>query len=190
MRDARINQIGEGANEVLKAFIAVVGMRDVGMGLMATAQALQDPTRAIQALWSFGREHAGRLVVKPEVPVSSSDLATEAAELASRVRVFGWTVERTLFAHRDNPEAFLDRQYIHERITDAAIALVTSACTLARLDSATIHGTLSPLDRASGRFFLAMARRRFDLALAELKENDDALQTEAADAAIGANVLG
>ena len=31
MRDARLNMIGEGANEVLRAFIGVVGMRDVGM---------------------------------------------------------------------------------------------------------------------------------------------------------------
>src|SRR5262245_59112366 len=31
MRDARINTIGEGANEVLKAFIAMVGMRDIAM---------------------------------------------------------------------------------------------------------------------------------------------------------------
>src|SRR5262249_32132042 len=30
MRDARINQIGEGANDVLKSFIALVGMRSVG----------------------------------------------------------------------------------------------------------------------------------------------------------------
>ena len=28
LRDARINQIGEGANEVLTSFIALVGMRD------------------------------------------------------------------------------------------------------------------------------------------------------------------
>ncbi len=33
MRDARINTIGEGANEVLKAFIAVVGCRGPGMRL-------------------------------------------------------------------------------------------------------------------------------------------------------------
>ena len=31
VRDARINQIGEGANEVLKSFIALVGMRGPGM---------------------------------------------------------------------------------------------------------------------------------------------------------------
>ncbi len=37
MRDARINQIGEGANEVLKAFIAVVGMRGVGESLKGSS---------------------------------------------------------------------------------------------------------------------------------------------------------
>ena len=31
MRDARINMIGEGANDVLRGFIAVVGMRGVGL---------------------------------------------------------------------------------------------------------------------------------------------------------------
>ena len=30
LRDARINQIGEGANEVLTSFIALVGMRGSG----------------------------------------------------------------------------------------------------------------------------------------------------------------
>src|SRR5439155_5447311 len=33
MRDARINSIGEGANDVLKAFIAVVGARAPGLEL-------------------------------------------------------------------------------------------------------------------------------------------------------------
>ncbi len=31
MRDARINMIGEGANDVLRVFTALVGMRDVGL---------------------------------------------------------------------------------------------------------------------------------------------------------------
>ena len=44
MRDARINTIGEGANEVLKAFIALVGMRDVGEGFKATLDGLKSPS--------------------------------------------------------------------------------------------------------------------------------------------------
>ena len=39
MRDARINQIGEGANDVLRSFIAVVGMRGVGESLRGVLSA-------------------------------------------------------------------------------------------------------------------------------------------------------
>jgi alkylation response protein AidB-like acyl-CoA dehydrogenase len=172
MRDARINQIGEGANEVLKAFIAVVGMRDVGMGLMSTAEALKDPKKTIPALWRFGTEHAGRLVSKPRVPVLSSELAGEGLALAARVKRFGWAVEQTLFAHRDNPEAFLEKQLIHERLANAAIALLTSACTLSRLDSETTRGT-DANKRAAGLLYLKLAGRQFDEMIGQLKENDD-----------------
>src|SRR5882762_2487203 len=43
MRDARINQIGEGANDVLRAFIALVGMRGVGEYLQGVLQSLWSP---------------------------------------------------------------------------------------------------------------------------------------------------
>ena len=71
MRDARINQIGEGANEVLKSFIAMVGMRDVGMGLASTLGGLKKPATFFPTLWSFGRSHASRFVATPEVPVKT-----------------------------------------------------------------------------------------------------------------------
>ena len=57
MRDARINTIGEGANEVLLAFIAVVGMRDVGLGLKSTLEGLKRPSRSSHALVVQPRAH-------------------------------------------------------------------------------------------------------------------------------------
>jgi alkylation response protein AidB-like acyl-CoA dehydrogenase len=185
MRDARINQIGEGANEVLKAFIAVVGLRDVGMGLMETAKRLQHPREMFPALWKFGSAHASRLVNRPVVPVVSEALRPVAEALSKRVASFGWVAERTLFAHRDNPEAFLDRQYIHERLADAAIALVTSACTLARLDSSPRERDGSDANLA-GELYLRLAARRYDQAMRELKDNDDSLLTATADALLSA----
>ncbi len=62
MRDARINTIGEGANEVLKAFIALVGMRDIGEGLKSTLEGLKKPGSFLPTLWRFGGAHLGRLV--------------------------------------------------------------------------------------------------------------------------------
>src|SRR5919198_1245750 len=43
LRDARINQIGEGANEVLTSFIALVGMKGPGERLQSVWQALHHP---------------------------------------------------------------------------------------------------------------------------------------------------
>src|ERR1043165_2715110 len=53
MRDARINMIGEGANDVLKAFIAVVGMRGVGEHLKGVLQAAKSPFSNLGTLWGF-----------------------------------------------------------------------------------------------------------------------------------------
>ena len=53
MRDARINTIGEGANDVLKAFIAVVGCRGPGEYL----KSLRDDLMG--GRWSFGKLAAG-----------------------------------------------------------------------------------------------------------------------------------
>src|ERR1700745_1043568 len=43
MRDARINQIGEGANEVLTSFIALVGMRGPGMEFKEIYDTMMNP---------------------------------------------------------------------------------------------------------------------------------------------------
>src|SRR5438046_5086585 len=45
LRDARINQIGEGANEVLTSFIALVGMRGPGMEFKEIYDTMMKPSR-------------------------------------------------------------------------------------------------------------------------------------------------
>src|SRR5439155_22288190 len=44
LRDARINQIGEGSNEVLTSFIALVGMRGPGMEFKEIYDTMLKPT--------------------------------------------------------------------------------------------------------------------------------------------------
>jgi acyl-CoA dehydrogenase family protein 9 len=181
MRDARINTIGEGANEVLKSFIALVGMRDVGEGFKATLEGLKRPTRTLPTLWRFGREHAARIVRRPEVPVVSESLRPAAHELSRRVSKFAWAVERALVRHR---EGILERQYVHERIADAAIALYSASCTLARIDHDTIAGTATELDRNAADLYLRMANHRLDEALAHMHDPDDLRTTRTADASL------
>jgi hypothetical protein len=182
MRDARINTIGEGANEVLKAFIALVGMRDIGEGLKNTLDGIKKPGTFLPTLWRFGSAHFAQMVRWQEVPVATPMLRPIALALSRRVSRFGRTVERLLITHR---EAFLDRQYDQERIADAAIALVTSACTLSRWDQSLVKGAATSPDETAAELYMRMAFRRFDDSLRQLSHNDDRLTTRAALAALG-----
>jgi acyl-CoA dehydrogenase family member 9 len=183
MRDARINTIGEGANEVLKAFIAMVGMRDIGVGLKNTLDGFKKPSSFMSTLWGFSRDHLGRLVRTPVVPVVNPMLRPMAESLGRRVARFARTVEWVLITHR---ETILDREYVQERIADAAIALVTGACTLSRWDLSITQGRSTPAERTAAELYLRMAQSRFDRSLQALSQNDDSLTTAAADSALAA----
>ena len=183
MRDARINTIGEGANEVLKAFIALVGMRGVAEGLKTTLDGLKSTSTFLPTVWRFGRHRLMRLARPARVPVQSSALRPSADALARRVARFAWVVERLLVKHR---ESVLERQYIQGRVADAAIALTTASCTLARLDRELSAGSGTTAGRAAGQLYLRMANRSFDRALFDLDHNDDEATTATADAALRA----
>jgi alkylation response protein AidB-like acyl-CoA dehydrogenase len=184
MRDARINQIGEGANDVLRAFIALVGMRGVGEQLK---EMLDHPLQERGNLWRFVREQMGNRLhlTAPEVPVHSPLLQAEARKLGQRVRDFGLAVVDMLRKYR---EAILERQYVHERIADAACDLYASSCTLSRLDSLMSVGNHRPpednSDVVAGRYFLKLADRRIRHNLAALHDNDDEETTRTASAVL------
>lgn len=185
MRDARLNQIGEGANDVLRAFIALVGMRGVGEHLQGVLSAVKHPIKGFGTLWKFGREQVSSWLSTPEVPVRSPGLKNEARELGKRVRDFGAAVQTLLRTYR---EAILERQYQQERIAEAACELYASSCTLSRLDHLLTDGNghAGELERdvSAGRYFLRLANRRIQQQLALLADNDDAQTTPAADAAL------
>ncbi|MCC6418775.1 MAG: acyl-CoA dehydrogenase family protein [Gemmataceae bacterium] len=186
MRDARINQIGEGANDVLRAFIALVGMRSVGEHLQGVLSALRHPIRGFGTLWRFGRTQLTARFTTPDVPVQSRTLRDEARNLGARVRDFGRAVQALLRRYR---EAILERQYLQERIADAACDLYAASCTLSRLDHLLTEGNHSPeevnREAAAGRYFLKIANRRVRQNLAALWDNDDADTTKTADAVLG-----
>jgi len=187
MRDARINMIGEGANDVLRAFVAMVGMKPVIDQLLGVKNAKDNlfahPLQGLGTLLSFGTRQLGARLLTPDVPVQSADLRADAQELAKRLREFGLAVQSVLFKHR---EAIVDRQYVLERIADAACELYAAGCTLSRLDHLRTQGNGNPTeinrDVTAGRYFLKLASRRVRHSLAALKDNDDEQTTATADA--------
>ena len=62
MRDARLNMIGEGANDVLRLFVAMVGMKPVIDQLLGLKNALAAPFKELGTLLSFGAKRVGARV--------------------------------------------------------------------------------------------------------------------------------
>jgi alkylation response protein AidB-like acyl-CoA dehydrogenase len=183
MRDARLNQIGEGANDVLRAFIAMVGIKPVADSLLTVKNALSHPFSKIGTLLSFsGRQIAARFTT-PDVPVQSPALKQAARDLGRRVREFGQAVQSMLFKYRED---VLFRQYVQERLADAACELYASSCTISRLDHLLTYGNGDPAetrrDIQTGRHFLRLSNRRIRQCLADLYDNDDPSTTETANA--------
>jgi alkylation response protein AidB-like acyl-CoA dehydrogenase len=185
MRDARINMIGEGANDVLRAFIAVVGSKAVGEGFLEVLGAAKAPLRNFGKLMQFGREQLSVRWHTPNVPAQSSDLQAEGQILGRMVQEFGLAVQWVL-RHCGKIEVFLTSEYLHERIADAACDIYAASCTLSRLDSLLQTSNGQQMERhpdvQSGRHFLKIAFRRIRQNLAALTENDDASTTATANA--------
>jgi alkylation response protein AidB-like acyl-CoA dehydrogenase len=184
MRDARLNQIGEGANDVLRAFIAVVGSKAVGEGFLKILDALKQPWRHFSSLMGFGFEQMMARLSTPHIPVQSRPLYSEARLLAYLVQQFGLAVQWVLRKSK-RIEVFLTSQYQHERLADAACDLYAASCTLSRLDHILTHpngrAASSERDLTVGRHFLKLAFRRIRQNLAAIDDHDDSSTTACAN---------
>src|SRR5213594_3624742 len=182
LRDARINQIGEGANEVLTSFIALVGMRGPGQQFQELMESLSRPWSEFRKVWLIGLDRVGAAVRAPDVPVRSAPLAPFGRRLGELIRRFNVEVNRTLIRHR---EEILERQYVQERLARAAMELFASACVLSRWDAElqTARGDLnsSPVSHRVAELFLHGSFRRARRSLAEMNDADDAVVTAVAD---------
>jgi hypothetical protein len=182
MRDARINTIGEGANDVLRAFIALVGMRDVGLELKGVVDALFNPIGNLRKITGFAGRKISSLVSSPTVEFAHEELEDDAEQLGRLVGSFGNHVERLL---RKYQEDIVDRQYQLERVADSATELYVSACVLKRLEhvlQSTQPGQpLRDRQLTAGRYYLKSVRRRVERNFNRMWDNDDDATTRLAN---------
>lgn len=174
LRDARINQIGEGANEVLTSFIALTGLRGPGLRLKSVADAAKRPWSGLGIIGRFVADQVAFRFETPGVPVRSALLRPAADEVSRRIHRLGLAAQRTLFRHR---EEVLERQLDQERLAWSAMELFASTCVLSRIDYELTESRL-PRDELERRvktamYFLSMSARRIDEELNGLNSNDD-----------------
>ena len=175
LRDARINQIGEGSNEVLTSFIALVGMRGPGMEFKEIYDTMFNPSRGLGKAWTAGVNRLGAAVRVPSVPVKTESLRNYASQLGRLIWRFNLSVNKALIKYR---EPVMDMQLIQERIAGAAMEMFASACVLSRLDSdlqgISQNGASAPASRRAAHLFLRQSSHRIRRFLSELNDNDDA----------------
>jgi len=187
LRDARINQIGEGSNEVLTSFIALVGMRGPGMEFKEIYDTMLKPTRVggIGKAWSAGMNRLGATVRIPDVPVRSVELRSFGNQLGRLIWRFNLAVNRSLVVYR---EPILDMQLVQERIAGAAMDLFASTAVLSRWDSdiqiSQGNGEAPNQKNTVAELFLRQSFRRIRNYLASLNDNDDKFILKAADSAL------
>ena len=187
LRDARINQIGEGSNEVLTSFVALVGMRGPGMEFKEIYDTMLKPSRdRMSKAWTAGMNRLGATVRVPDVSVQSEQLRKEARQLGRLIWRFNFAVNRALITYR---EPILDMQLVQERIAGAAMDLFASTCVLSRQDAeiqrARRNGDSAPPDHSAADLFLRESFRRIRRYLGGLTDNDDKALLAAANSVLG-----
>jgi alkylation response protein AidB-like acyl-CoA dehydrogenase len=169
MRDARINLIGEGANDVLRCFMSGVGLRHLGMELLEVSKH-----------WT----KAGLLRrPAPAIPVAHSRLQPAVSRLSRQIAHFARQCQYALFRYRED---VVNHQFVLVRLGDTAMELFIAGCVYSRLASLLKqphHDSLQMRrDVQSGILYLDSSWRRNARRLAELSDNDDEDEIRTANA--------
>ena len=139
VRDSRINRIFEGTNEILRLFIALTAMNDVGSQLKELSASmkdvLNDPIKGFGVLSDYARKHAQLRTgmggtakfqnLHPAIQASAESFENETRYLAQ-------ATDRILRKHGKN---IIGKQFATKRLAEIMIDLFVLACTLSRVQA-------------------------------------------------------
>src|SRR5689334_20655017 len=162
LRDSRINRIFEGANEVLRLFIALNGVQAPAEALKEVGSALRRPLKNLGLLGGYATSRVKlRLGQTSTLDIDVHErLKAHKEYFEKHVAELGAATDRVIVRHR---EKVVDRQFVLERLANMAIDLFATAAVIARTQSLIDDRGVEVSDReiALCGLFCVEAGRRF-----------------------------
>jgi alkylation response protein AidB-like acyl-CoA dehydrogenase len=193
VRDCRINRIFEGTNEILRLFIALTAMNEVGGELKELASSLKgvfdNPIKGFGVLSEYAlrraslatgvkREKSAFTLLHPAVKEKQEQFQELTRDLAA-------AVDRILRKHGKN---IIGKQFATKRLADIMIDLFVLASTLSRVSTAVAEkgATHCTKELEILEVFSGQVRRRVKGNFNKIDDNDDENIKSLADHALDA----
>jgi len=182
LRDCRINRIFEGTNEILRLFIALTAMNDVGKKLTDLSKSLEgifnDPIKGFGTISEYAMrrvsQETGVGATKSQFTKLSPSLRKFAEIFEEGTRDLAKAADRILRKHGKN---IIGKQFATKRLADIMIDLYVLSAVLSRVDTAVKSkgeaGAKKELEILE--VFSGQVRRRTKSNFNKIDENDDEL---------------
>ncbi|MFT4623110.1 MAG: acyl-CoA dehydrogenase family protein 9 [Myxococcota bacterium] len=193
VRDSRINRIFEGTNEVLRLFIALTTMNEVGRELKDLGASLSgifdDPIKGFGVLSGYAQRRASMATGLGSQAAAFSgvvpELREEAAAYERATRRLASAVDRVLRKHGKN---IIGKQFASKRLADAMIDMFVLGCVISRVSTAIADQGAGAVEREIDilRVFQRQALERVEDNFAHVDNNVDETLKAIADHAVAA----
>ncbi len=182
LRDARINRIFEGTNEILRAFVALTGMQGPGQELLGLAKAIQHPLKGLGVVTDYATRKLQQNIFGASITRSHPSLKKLAASIEEHAVELSTQVDVLLRRHGKDIAL---KQFAQKRVADIAIDLYAMICTLSRVTAAIESKGIEAcqLEIAIAEAFFMRSNRRIRGNFKAMDRNDDDFMKLIADKA-------
>jgi alkylation response protein AidB-like acyl-CoA dehydrogenase len=184
LRDIRIFPIFEGANDVMRAFIALTGMKPLGEKLSELGSLeLGDPIGSIGVVIDYVSGRIGRELRPDKITEAHPELENQAGAVSDQVKRLREVSEGLLRQHR---KGIVERQFQQKRLSDVISDIFAQIALLSRITSILEDQGVEPSGQELyiADTFCARAATRVRSTLNQIERNDDDRMTAIAKLAL------
>jgi len=191
VRNCRINRIFEGTNDILRLFIALTAMNDVGKQLKDVSKSVEgifsDPIKGFGVMSEYAKKRltsaTGIGGAKKKFTKLNPALKEQAVIFEDATRDLAAAADRLLRKHGKD---IINKQFATKRLADIIIDLYVLGCVLSRVNTSIedngLEGAAKEIEILN--VFAGQTRRRIKGNFGKIDDNDDDLITSLADHAL------